>query len=117
MHCCCFAQDCATCINFTAKQLFGSDDSDIQNYFQQIKNRFIDVITKELGNAIKICNFPSKEDILSTPKFKPLNWDPITSFKKATIKPKLHTKTSSSSSPHLIIRRQFYKIEDHSIIF
>ena len=69
--------------HFQLTQLFGSDDSDIQDYFQQIKNKFIDAITKELGNIIKIFNVPSKEDILSRTKFEPLNWNPIISFKKS----------------------------------
>ena len=61
--------------------LFGISEDDIKLHIHSLKSTFIDAIYKELGDeTIEACNIPTKDELLSSTKSSPFNWNTLQSF-------------------------------------
>ena len=62
--------------------LFGSSETKMKSYANDLKNTFINAIQLELENVAEECNIPTKEELLNATKAHPLNWNAVSSFTK-----------------------------------
>ena len=61
--------------------LFNKIDESNQEFMKKAKSTVIDAALKELGEeTIEKCCIPTKEDLMSCSKERPLSWDPISNF-------------------------------------
>lgn len=82
--------------------IYASQEQEVTNYMSEIRKNVLDAALKEVGeDVIKACNIPSRVQLLNADKSYPLEWDPITNFKRINNQPEQSFKEQKEALTYI----------------